>query len=166
MNNFSPWSDYLIPYSIHYLFFSKIYIALKSSENVINAVRIKEFNYVIELEKIKPVIFCGDLNVAHKEIDLKNPKSNERNAGFTIEERSGFENIVKHGFIDSFRYFNSEGDNYTWWSYMGGARSRNVGWRIDYFCTSQILSTKLKSSNIHSEILGSDHCPVSIDIDF
>ena len=123
-------------------------------------------NYVIELEKIKPVIFCGDLNVAHKEIDLKNPKSNERNAGFTIEERSGFENIVKHGFIDSFRFFNSEGDNYTWWSYMGGARSRNVGWRIDYFCTSQILSTKLKSSNIHSEILGSDHCPVSIDIDF
>ena len=97
---------------------------------------------------------------------MKNPKSNERNAGFTNEERSGFENIVKHGFIDSFRYFNSEGDNYTWWSYMGGARSRNVGWRIDYFCTSQILSTKLKSSNIHSEILGSDHCPVSIDIDF
>ncbi len=84
-------------------------------------------NYLIELEKLKPVIFCGDLNVAHKEIDLKNPKNNVRNAGFTAEERKGFDNIVSHGFIDTFRHFNNEGDNYTWWSYMGGARSRNVG---------------------------------------
>ena len=111
------------------------------------------------------MIFCGDLNVAHKEIDLKNPKSNERNAGFTIEERRGFDNIVNSGFIDTFRYFNTEGDNYTWWSYMGGARFRNVGWRIDYFCISKILEKNLLSANIHPEIMGSDHCPVSIEID-
>ena len=121
--------------------------------------------HVIELEKIKPVIFCGDLNVAHNEIDLRNPKANQRNAGFTIEERKGFDNIVSHGFTDTFRHFNKEGDNYTWWSYMGGARSRNVGWRIDYFCTSEILNSKLSNAKIHPEILGSDHCPVSIEID-
>ena len=122
-------------------------------------------NYVIELEKTKPVIFCGDLIVAHKEIDLKNPKSNERNAGFTIEERRGFDNIVNHGFIDTFRHFNNEGDNYTWWSYMGRSRDRNVGWRIDYFCISNTLSPNLKSASIHPDIMGSDHCPVSIEID-
>ena len=122
-------------------------------------------NYVIELEKTKPVIFCGDLNVAHKEIDLKNPKSNTRNAGFTIEERQGFDNIVSHGFIDTFRHFNNEGDNYTWWSYMGQSRDRNVGWRIDYFCISNTLSPNLKSASIHPDIMGSDHCPVSIEID-
>tara|TARA_Y100000766_G_scaffold281827_2_gene294001 strand:- start:596 stop:1351 length:756 start_codon:yes stop_codon:yes gene_type:complete len=122
-------------------------------------------NYLIELEKLKPVIFCGDLNVAHKEIDLKNPKNNVRNAGFTAEERKGFNNIVSHGFIDTFRHFNNEGDNYTWWSYMGGARSRNVGWRIDYFCVSDELKSKLSNAKIHPDILGSDHCPVSIEID-
>jgi exodeoxyribonuclease-3 len=122
-------------------------------------------NYTIELEKIKPVIFCGDLNVAHNEIDLKNPKSNKRNAGFTIEERKGFDNIVNHGYLDTFRHFNNEGDNYTWWSYMGGARSRNIGWRIDYFCVSNILKPKLLNANIHSKIMGSDHCPVSIEMD-
>ncbi len=122
-------------------------------------------SYLIELEKLKPVIFCGDLNVAHKEIDLKNPKNNIRNAGFTAEERKGFDNIVSHGFIDTFRYFNNEGDNYTWWSYMGGARSRNVGWRIDYFCVSDELKSKLSNAKIHPDILGSDHCPVSIEID-
>ena len=99
-------------------------------------------DYVREIEKIKPVIFCGDLNVAHQEIDLKNPKSNERNAGFTKEERKGFDNIVSSGFIDTFRKLNQEGDNYTWWSYMGGSRSRNVGWRIDYFCISGSLVNK------------------------
>ena len=122
-------------------------------------------SYLIELEKLKPVIFCGDLNVAHKEIDLKNPKNNIRNAGFTAEERKGFDNIVSHGFIDTFRHFNNEGDNYTWWSYMGGARSRNVGWRIDYFCVSDELKSKLSNAKIHPDILGSDHCPVSIEID-
>ena len=122
-------------------------------------------DYVREIEKIKPVIFCGDLNVAHQEIDLKNPKSNERNAGFTKEERKGFDNIVSSGFIDTFRKLNQEGDNYTWWSYMGGSRSRNVGWRIDYFCISGSLENKLISADIHEDILGSDHCPVSIEID-
>ena len=121
--------------------------------------------YVKELEKIKPVIFCGDLNVAHKEIDLKNPKSNERNAGFTNEERAGFDNIVSSKFIDTFRKFNQEGDNYTWWSYMRGSRARNIGWRIDYFCISSLLENKLISADIHENILGSDHCPVSIEID-
>ncbi|MFL2803751.1 MAG: exodeoxyribonuclease III [Dehalococcoidia bacterium] len=121
--------------------------------------------YVKELEKIKPVIFCGDLNVAHKEIDLKNPKSNERNAGFTNEERTGFDNIVSSKFIDTFRKFNQEGDNYTWWSYMRGSRARNIGWRIDYFCISSLLENKLISADIHENILGSDHCPVSIEID-
>ena len=96
---------------------------------------------------------------------LKNPKSNERNAGFTKEERKGFDNIVSSGFIDTFRKLNQEGDNYTWWSYMGGSRSRNVGWRIDYFCISGSLENKLISADIHEDILGSDHCPVSIEID-
>ena len=122
-------------------------------------------DYVREIEKIKPVIFCGDLNVAHQEIDLKNPKSNERNAGFTKEERKGFDNIVSSGFIDTFRKLNQEGDNYTWWSYMGGSRSRNVGWRIDYFCISGSLENKLISADIHEDILGSYHCPGSIEID-
>jgi len=121
-------------------------------------------NYVKQLEEFKPVVFCGDLNVAHQEIDLKNPKSNERNAGFTKEERKGFDNIVSRGFIDTFRNLNKEGDNYTWWSYMGGARSRNVGWRIDYFCISNSLEEKLISADIHDDILGSYHCPVSIEI--
>lgn len=122
-------------------------------------------SYVKELEKTKPVIFCGDLNVAHKEIDLKNPKSNERNAGFTNEERTGFDNIVSSKFIDTFRKFNQEGDNYTWWSYMRESRARNIGWRIDYFCISSSLENKLISADIHENILGSDHCPVSIEID-
>ena len=121
--------------------------------------------YLKNLEKTKPVIFCGDLNVAHKEIDLKNPKANVRNAGFTVEERKGFDNIVANGFIDTFRYFNKEGENYTWWSYMGGARFRNVGWRIDYFCISSSIEKNLKKAEIFPEIMGSGHCPVSIEID-
>jgi len=123
-------------------------------------------SYVNELQLDKPVIFCGDLNVAHKEIDLKNPQSNTRNAGFTKEERIGFDNIISHEFIDTFRFFNSEGDNYTWWSYMRKARERNIGWRIDYFCISKSLRKNLKDAFIYSEIMGSDHCPIAIDIDF
>ena len=123
-------------------------------------------SYVNELQLDKPVIFCGDLNVAHKEIDLKNPKSNTRNAGFTKEERIGFDNIVSNEFIDTFRFFNSEGDNYTWWSYMRRARERNIGWRIDYFCVSKRLRENLNNAFIYSEIMGSDHCPIAIDIDF
>ena len=118
-----------------------------------------------KLEKKKPVIFCGDLNVAHKEIDLARPKQNRRNAGFTEEEREGFDNIVEKGFIDTFREFCTDGDRYSWWSYMGRARDKNVGWRIDYFCISASLRKRLKSAEIHDQVLGSDHCPVEIEID-
>ncbi|WP_011976661.1 exodeoxyribonuclease III [Methanococcus maripaludis] len=119
-------------------------------------------NYIKTLENEKPVIFCGDLNVAHKEIDLKNPKNNVKNAGFTPEERIGFDNIVDSGFIDTFREFNKEPDNYSWWSYRFNARSKNIGWRIDYFCISKILRDNLKDAFIMSEVMGSDHCPVGI----
>ena len=118
--------------------------------------------YLKKLEKKKPVIFCGDLNVAHKEIDLANPKSNEHNAGFTKEEREGFTHIVDAGFIDTFREFNKEGGNYTWWTYMFNARARNVGWRIDYFCISPTLRPMLKDAFIKPKVMGSDHCPVGI----
>lgn len=123
----------------------------------------KDFlKYLKNLEATKPVIFCGDLNVAHKEIDLKNPKTNKRNAGFTEEERQGFTNFVESGFIDTFREFNQEGGNYTWWSYMGKARERNTGWRIDYFCISPELRPRLEDAFILPDVMGSDHCPVGI----
>ncbi len=115
-----------------------------------------------KLEKKKPVIFCGDLNVAHTEIDLTNPKANVGNHGFTPEERAGFDNIVKKGFVDTFREFQKEGGHYTWWSQIGNARSRNVGWRIDYFCISAALRPRLKEAFILPEVTGSDHCPVGI----
>ena len=121
--------------------------------------------YLKKLEKIKPVLFCGDLNVAHKEIDLKNPKSNKRNAGFTSEEREGFDNYIQSGFIDTFRMFNTEPGHYTWWSYMFNSRSKNVGWRIDYFCVSKKIKNKIRKSIILPEILGSDHAPIMIEID-
>lgn len=116
--------------------------------------------YLKKLEKKKPVMFCGDLNVAHTEIDLANPKTNTRNAGFTQEERTGFDNIVDAGFIDTFREFEKDGGHYTWWSYMNKARERNIGWRIDYWGISPELRTKLKESYILPEVMGSDHCPV------
>lgn len=123
--------------------------------------------FVKNLESKKPVIICGDLNVAHKEIDLKNPKSNRRNAGFTDEERQKMSKLLDSGFIDTFRYFypTLEGA-YSWWSYMGMAREKNVGWRIDYFLCSQSLDKALKSANIHSEVFGSDHCPVGLELAF
>ena len=121
--------------------------------------------YLKELEKIKPVIFCGDLNVAHKEIDLKNPKTNKRNAGFTDEERLGFDNYINSGFLDTFRMYNKEPNHYTWWSYMFNSRAKNVGWRIDYFCISEILKNKITKSIILPEIMGSDHAPILIEID-
>ncbi len=117
-----------------------------------------------KLEKKKPVIFCGDLNVAHKEIDLANPKANERNAGFTIEERESFDRIIESGFIDTFREFTKESGHYTWWSYFGKAREKNVGWRIDYFCISPALRPQLLDAAISPEVMGSDHCPVSMKI--
>jgi exodeoxyribonuclease-3 len=120
--------------------------------------------YLKKLEKKKPVIFCGDLNVAHTEIDLANPGANTHNHGFTIEERNGFSAFVEAGFVDTFREFEKGGRHYTWWSPMSGARSRNVGWRIDYFLISKSLRPRLKSAFILQEVLGSDHCPVGIEI--
>ena len=118
-----------------------------------------------QLEKSKPVIFCGDLNVAHTEDDLANPKTNRKNAGFSDEERAGFDDIVESGFVDTFREFIQGKGHYSWWSYRAGARARNVGWRIDYFCISQLLRSSLKSASIRAEILGSDHCPVEMTLD-
>ncbi len=121
--------------------------------------------YMKELEKQKPVIFCGDLNVAHKEIDLARPEANRFSHGFTDEERAGFDAIVDAGFIDTFRLFNTEGENYTWWTAWANARERNVGWRIDYVVTSSSLADRIVSAEIHADQMGSDHCPVSIEID-
>ena len=121
--------------------------------------------YLKKLERRKPVIFCGDLNVAHTEIDLANPKANVKNHGFTPEERTGFSRFVKAGFLDTFREFQKRGGHYTWWSPMAGARSRNVGWRIDYFLISAALRPRLKRAFIRDAVEGSDHCPVGIEID-
>lgn len=121
--------------------------------------------YLLKLNEIKPVILCGDLNVAHQEIDLKNPKSNRRNAGFTDEERSKMTELLSTGFTDSFRYLYPDKEGcYSWWSYMGHSREKNVGWRIDYFIVSKSIEDKIKDSVIYSEVMGSDHCPVGIDI--
>jgi exodeoxyribonuclease-3 len=122
-------------------------------------------SYLKGLERQKPVIFCGDLNVAHTPLDLARPKGNERNHGFTIEERTGFQAFIDHGFLDSFREFQKEGGHYTWWSQMSGARSRNVGWRIDYFLISAALRPRLKSAFILHEVTGSDHCPVGLTLE-
>lgn len=120
--------------------------------------------YMDQLQKEKPVIFCGDFNVAHTEIDLARPKPNRGKKGFTDEERSGFDAMTEKGFVDSFRMFNSEGENYTWWSHYANARERNVGWRIDYVMASQNLSEIIKNARIHADVMGSDHCPVSIEL--
>ena len=127
-------------------------------------------DFLCSLEKTKPVIFCGDLNVAHTEIDLANPKTNKTtpsspgNAGFTNEEREGFDNIVARGFVDTFREFNSDSGYYSWWSYRANARERNIGWRIDYFCLSPQLCTKLHNSMILPEVMGSDHAPILMEL--
>ena len=121
--------------------------------------------YLKKLEEKKHVIFCGDLNVAHREIDLKNPKTNHNNAGFTDQEREKFTKLLASGFIDTFRYFNPDAEGiYSWWSYRFKAREKNAGWRIDYFCVSQGLKDRLVSAAIHTEIAGSDHCPVELVI--
>lgn len=121
--------------------------------------------YLKKLEEHKPVIFCGDLNVAHKEIDLKNPRTNRHNAGFTDEERGCFTKVLESGFVDTFRHFYPDLENaYSWWSYMAQARARNVGWRIDYFVCSQRLAGQLKDAKIHPQVMGSDHCPVELEL--
>jgi exodeoxyribonuclease-3 len=123
-------------------------------------------NYLVALDQQKPVIVCGDLNVAHQEIDLKNPKSNRGSAGFSDEERESFTKLLEAGFTDTFRYLNPEATGaYTWWSYMFKAREKNAGWRIDYFLVSNRLADKIKAAPIYSEILGSDHCPVGLELD-
>ena len=122
-------------------------------------------NYMMELDKVKPVIYCGDLNVAHEEIDLKNPKTNHFSAGFTDEERGKFTELLNSGFSDTFRSLYPDKVEYSWWSYMFQARQKNVGWRIDYFVVSSRIMDKVKEAKIHTEIMGSDHCPVSIEID-
>ena len=122
--------------------------------------------YLKKLDEVKPVIYCGDLNVAHEEIDLKNPKTNRRNAGFTDEERNKMTELLSAGFTDSFRYLYPEKENcYSWWSYMGHAREKNVGWRIDYFIVSNSIQEKIKDSIIHSDVMGSDHCPIELQIE-
>ena len=123
--------------------------------------------YLKKLDEKKPVIVCGDLNVAHKEIDLKNPKTNQKNAGFTIEERTKFSELLENGFTDTFRYFYPDMvEIYSWWSYRFKAREKNAGWRIDYFLTSSSLDERLVGAKIHTEVLGSDHCPVELEISF
>jgi len=122
-------------------------------------------NYLLQLQEKKPVILCGDLNVAHQEIDLANPTSNRDNAGFTDEEREGFSNLLAEGFLDTYRHlYPDQAGAYSWWSYRAGARSRNVGWRIDYFVVSGSLATSVREATIHSQIEGSDHCPVGLTL--
>jgi exodeoxyribonuclease-3 len=122
--------------------------------------------YCKSLEKKKPVIFCGDLNVAHTDIDLARPKENDGKKGFTKEERVGIDNMIDAGFLDTFRIFEKGGDHYTWWTAWANARARNVGWRIDYFFASKSLAKKIKKAEILNEVFGSDHCPVCLEIDF
>lgn len=121
--------------------------------------------YLKKLEITKPVIYCGDLNVAHEEIDIKNPKTNHFSAGFTDDERNKMTTLLEHGFIDTFRYlYKDKKDAYSWWSYMRNSREKNIGWRIDYFIISNILKNELKNAYIYSDVMGSDHCPIGIDI--
>lgn len=122
--------------------------------------------YIVELDKVKPVVYCGDLNVAHCEIDLKNPKTNHFSAGFSDEERGKFSELLSSGFADSYRTLYPEKVEYTWWSYMYGAREKNVGWRIDYFVVSERIMPKVSDSKILGDVMGSDHCPVCLEIDF
>lgn len=126
----------------------------------------KDFkNYLVNLKSKKPVILCGDLNVAHKEIDIKNPKSNTKNAGFTLEERNKMTELLESGFIDTYRYlYPNEKDVYSWWSYMRQCRQKNIGWRIDYFLISNDIKDNIVDAKIHTNILGSDHCPIELDI--
>ncbi|MFG6358162.1 MAG: exodeoxyribonuclease III [Acetatifactor sp.] len=121
--------------------------------------------YLKKLEERKPVIYCGDLNVAHREIDLKNPKSNRHNAGFTDEERACFTKVLENGFVDTFRHFYPDLEGaYSWWSYMAQSRARNIGWRIDYFVCSEALRDRLRDAKIHARVMGSDHCPVELEL--
>lgn len=120
--------------------------------------------YMDRLQQIKPVIFCGDFNVAHTELDLARPKENKGKKGFTDEERTAFDSMIEKGFVDTFRIFNKDGGNYSWWSHFAGARERNIGWRIDYIMASNNIISMIKNARIHPNVLGSDHCPVAIEL--
>ena len=122
--------------------------------------------YLKKLEETKPVVYCGDLNVAHEEIDIKNPSTNHHSAGFTDEERNKMTTLLNSGFIDTYRTLYPEKVEYSWWSYMRQAREKNIGWRIDYFITSESLKKNIKDAKIHTQVFGSDHCPIELDIDF
>ena len=123
-------------------------------------------DFLCELDKVKPVVVCGDMNVAHKEIDLKNPKTNTQNAGFTIQERDKMTALLERGFVDTFRLLHpDEKERYSWWSYMMRARERNIGWRIDYFLVSERIASNVKTADIHDQIMGSDHCPVILELE-
>jgi exodeoxyribonuclease-3 len=156
--------------------FEKFYLVdvyTPNSKNALERLKLREkkwdpefLEYLKKLEKEKPVVVCGDFNAAHEEIDIARPKTNHHSAGFTDEERQGITNIVQAGFIDTFRSLNPDAVRYTWWSHWGHARENNVGWRIDYFFISKSLSDNLKSAEIYEDVLGSDHCPISIELDF
>ncbi len=151
-------------------FYVTAYVPNSQAENARLDYRVKWEDdirdYLVELKNIKPVVFCGDLNVAHEEIDLKNPKPNIGKAGFTYEEREKFTELLKSGFVDSFRYFYPDKTGvYSWWSYRFNARKNNAGWRIDYFVVSDDIADKMKDAVIHTDIMGSDHCPVELIID-
>ena len=122
--------------------------------------------YFKKLEEKKPIVYCGDLNVAHEEIDIKNPKTNHFSAGFTDQEREKMTKLLSSGFIDTYRYLYPEKIEYSWWSYMRQAREKNIGWRIDYFIVSEKLKEKIKDAKIHTDVLGSDHCPIELDLEF
>ena len=159
----------LITIELKDFFLANVYVPNSKRELERLPYRTKEWdvdflNYLKKLEKTKPVIFCGDLNVAHQEIDLTFPKANVNNHGFTPQERAGMNNIVRSGFVDTFRHFNKDGGHYTWWSQMSSCRKKNIGWRIDYFFVSPSLLTKLKNAFILKDIAGSDHCPVAIEL--
>ena len=150
-------------------FLVNVYVPNSKRDLTRLAYRAKEWDvdfliYLKNLEKKKPVVFCGDLNVAHQDVDLTYPKANVKNHGFTPEERAGFDNIIKAGFLDTFREFEKGGGHYTWWSQFNNCRRRNIGWRIDYFCVSASLRPALKKAFILQDVLGSDHCPVGIEL--
>lgn len=143
-----------------------------NSKNGLERLKLREklwdpefLNYLKTLEKTKPVVVCGDFNAAHEEIDIARPKTNHHSAGFTDEERQGITNLINSGMIDTFRFLHPDEVRYTWWSHWGNARANNVGWRIDYFFISEALKPKLKSAETHEDVLGSDHCPVSIELE-
>ncbi len=144
-----------------------------NSKNALERLSLREkkwdpefLNYLKELEKTKPVVICGDFNAAHEEIDIARPKTNHHSAGFTDEERQGITNLIDAGFVDTFRFLHPDSVRYTWWSHWGHARENNVGWRIDYFFISKTLKKNLKSAEIYEHVMGSDHCPISIDLEF